>query len=142
MEKTETSVTSLKIFWMQIFHSNWRSSRRRCSVRKGVLWNFVKFTRKCLCQSLFFNKVAGLRPATLLKKRLWHMCFPVNFAKFQRTTFLTEHLSKTASPIVKSCKIKTKDQPCTGKMLRERPTYSDVFAWRKRKSETAIQWCS
>ena len=31
---------------------------------------------------LFFNKVAGLRPATLLKKRLWHSCFPVNFAKF------------------------------------------------------------
>ena len=27
------------------------------------------------------------RPATLLKKRLWHKCFPVNFAKFLRTTF-------------------------------------------------------
>ena len=26
-----------------------------------------------LCQSLFFNKVAGLRPATLLKKRLAQM---------------------------------------------------------------------
>ena len=29
-------------------------------------------------------KVAGLRPATLLKKGLWHKCFPVNFAKFLR----------------------------------------------------------
>ena len=28
------------------------------------------------------NKVAGLRPVTLLKKRLWHRCFPVNFQKF------------------------------------------------------------
>ena len=28
-----------------------------------------------------------LRPATLLKKRLWHRCFPVNFAKFLRTPF-------------------------------------------------------
>ena len=37
---------------------------------------------------LFFNKVAGLRPATLLKKRLWHRCFPVNFAKFLRTPIL------------------------------------------------------
>ena len=27
----------------------------------------------------------GLRPATLLKKRLWHRCFPLNFAKFLRT---------------------------------------------------------
>ena len=26
-------------------------------------------------------------PATLLKKRLWHRCFPVNFAKFLRTPF-------------------------------------------------------
>ena len=39
--------------------------------RKGVLRNFAKFTGKHLCQSLFFNKAAGLRPATLLKKRLW-----------------------------------------------------------------------
>ena len=33
-----------------------RSSHRRCSVQKGVLRNFVKFTGKHLCQSLFFNK--------------------------------------------------------------------------------------
>ena len=30
----------------------------------------------------------GLRPATLLKKRLWHWCFLVNFVKFLRTVFL------------------------------------------------------
>ena len=47
---------------------------------------------KDLCQSLFFNKVAGLRAATLLKKRLWHWCFPLNFAKFLKTPFVTEHL--------------------------------------------------
>ena len=29
---------------------------------------------------------------TLLKKRLWHRCFPVNFVKFLRTPFLTELL--------------------------------------------------
>ena len=54
--------------------------------KKGVLREFTKFTGKHLCQSLFFNKVAGLRPATLLKKRLWHRCFPVNFVKFLRAT--------------------------------------------------------
>ena len=47
-----------------------RSSHLRCSVRKGFPRNFAKFTGKHLCQSLFFNKVAGLRPATLLKKRI------------------------------------------------------------------------
>ena len=34
----------------------------------------------------------GLRPATLLKKRLWHRCFPMNFVRFLRKPFLTEHL--------------------------------------------------
>ena len=34
----------------------------------------------------------GLRPATLLKNRLWHRYFPVNFTKFLRTPFFTEHL--------------------------------------------------
>ena len=56
--------------------------------RKGVLWIFAKFTGKHQCQSLFFDEVACLRPAALLKKRLWHRCFLVNFAKFQRTPFL------------------------------------------------------
>ena len=37
----------------------------RCSVRKGALRNFLG---KHLSQSLFLNKVAALRPATLLKK--------------------------------------------------------------------------
>ena len=32
------------------------------------------------------------RPATLLKKRLWPRCFPVNFVNFLRTPFFTEHL--------------------------------------------------
>ena len=37
-----------------------------CSVKKGTLENFVKFTGKRLCQSLFLNKVAGLRPPAAL----------------------------------------------------------------------------
>ena len=65
-----------------------RTSPRRCSVKKGALKNFAKLTRRQLCQSLFFNKVPGLRPATLLKMRLWRRCFSVNFAKFLRTLFL------------------------------------------------------
>ena len=80
---------------------------------------FAKFTEKQMCQGLFFikvagkrcsqkfrkihkktplpeslfNKVSGLRPATVLKKRLWHRCFPVNFAKFLKTPFFTEQFS-------------------------------------------------
>ena len=44
----------------------YRSSHQRCSIKKGVLRNLVKFRGKHLCQRLFF---------------------PVNFAKFLRTSF-------------------------------------------------------
>ena len=37
-----------------------RSSRPEVSVKKEVLRNFTQFTGKRLCQSPFFNKVAGL----------------------------------------------------------------------------------
>ena len=47
---------------------------------------------KHLCQSLLFIKITSFSPATLLKKRLWDRCFPVNFAKFLRTPFFLEHL--------------------------------------------------
>ena len=30
--------------------------------------------------------------SSLLKKRAWHMCFPVNFVKFLRAPFFTKHL--------------------------------------------------
>ena len=56
-------------------------------MKKGVLKNFTNFTGKHLCQSFFFNKVTVLRPAPLLKKRLWHRCFLVNLVKFLRRLF-------------------------------------------------------
>ena len=48
----------------------------------------------CLCHALLNLKKQPpevfyvKRPATLLKRRLWHRCFPVNFVKFLRTSFL------------------------------------------------------
>ena len=81
-------ITVFKFHGYTVFKENYRSSHRRCFIRKGILKNFTKFTGKHLCQSPFFNKVAGLRSATLLKKRLWHKCFPVNFVTFLSTPFL------------------------------------------------------
>ena len=69
-----------------------RSSRPEVFCKKGVLRKFTEFAGKHLCQSLFFNKFAGLKPVTLLKMRLWHSCFPVNFLKFLRTPFYIEYL--------------------------------------------------
>ena len=65
-----------------------RSSHRRCSRTKDVLIIVAKFTGKHLPQTLFFNKIASLRPATLLNERHWYRCFPMNFAKLLRTPIL------------------------------------------------------
>ena len=73
--------------------SLFRSSLLEVFWRKGVLRNFERFTGKHLRHSLFFNKVASPRTATLSKRRLWHSrCFLVNFAKFLRTPFFIEYL--------------------------------------------------
>ena len=59
-----------------------RSSRRSCSVKKVFLEILQNSQENTCARDSFFNKVAGLRPATLFKKSLWHRCFTVNFAKF------------------------------------------------------------
>ena len=61
-----------------------REAGTRGVLRKGILKNFAKFKGKYFS----FNKVAGLKTATLLIKWLWRRCFPVNFAKLLRTYFL------------------------------------------------------
>ena len=63
-----------------------------CSVKKAFL-RISQDSQETPVQSLFLNIVAGVMPATLLKKRrLWHTYFLVNFAKFSRTPFFIEHL--------------------------------------------------
>ena len=58
----------------------------KCSVKR-CSWKLHKIHRKNLCWSLFLNKVAGLRPGSLLKKRLQHRCFPLNLVKFFNNSF-------------------------------------------------------
>ena len=72
--------------------NNSEAVTRRCSVKEVFLKTLQKFRGKRVSQSLFFYKVAGLRLATFLKKRLRHRIFPVNFAKFSRALFFKEHL--------------------------------------------------
>ena len=95
------------------FFSTVRNRHPEVFCEKSVLKGFKIFTGKHLSQglffnkvadlrpayliikrlqSLFFNKVAGLRPEFLLKQRLWHRCFPVKLAKFLTTSFFTRNL--------------------------------------------------
>ena len=78
------SVKTIRNYQAQFILGKTKSLRpeavdRGCSVKNS------------LCQSFFFNEVAGPRPATLLKKRLRHRCFPVNFTKSLGTPFFKEH---------------------------------------------------
>ena len=72
-------ICSIKKIVVSILITVMRSSHQTCSVTKGVLRNFAKFTGKHLCQVSF------------LRKRSWHRCFPVNFTKFLRTLFYRTH---------------------------------------------------
>ena len=49
-------------------HSSFESGRPDVFCKKGVLKKFHKIYKRP-------------QPATLLKKRLWHRCFPLNFVK-------------------------------------------------------------
>ena len=74
---------------LQLFdNANFRSSHRRCSVKK-VLLEISQNSQGSTCardsSATLLKK--RLWPATLFKKRLWHRCSPVNFAKFLRTLF-------------------------------------------------------
>ena len=75
----ETDIKAPSSFPILLDFPNLRSSRPELFCKKGVLKHFAKFTGKHLCQSLFFNKVAGLAVGR---------CFPVSFAQFLRTPFL------------------------------------------------------
>ena len=74
------------IFCGNNFEPSQRESLQRSCLaegfcKKGVFRNFKKFT--------------GLRPATLLKRRLSYRCSPVNFVKFLRTTSVCFCLQRT-----------------------------------------------
>ena len=53
---------------------------------KGVLRNFSKFTQNHLCQSLFFNKVAG-SACNFMKKETLAQVFSCEFSEISKNTF-------------------------------------------------------
>ena len=56
--------------------------------KKAILKKFAIWKGKHLCRGLFFIKVAGLRPLTVLKKGLQHRYFLVNVRKFIKIPIL------------------------------------------------------
>ena len=56
-----------------------------CSAKK-VFLETSQNSQENTCARVFFNKVAGLRPATLRRKRLWYRPFP-EFCEISKNTF-------------------------------------------------------
>ena len=84
----------LLMFW-------WYHARavQRCSL-KMVFLKISQNSQENTSDSVsFWIKWQALH-LPLIKKRLWHWCFPVNFAKCSRTTFYRTH------PVASSVKIK------------------------------------
>ena len=71
----------------------YRSSHESCSIKKDILKNFAKVAGKHFCQSLFFNKVAGLN---FIKKETVAQVFSYEFCEIFKNSFFIEHLQKTA----------------------------------------------
>ena len=79
----------------------WNGFEKIGFTENGVV-NSKDIQRKLNCRSsrpeVFCKKVflasflIKLQGWALLKQRLWHRCFPVNFVKFLRTAFFIEHL--------------------------------------------------
>ena len=61
-------------------------------LRKKVFLEILQSSQENACDRVSFLIITTLVITTLLKKRLWHRCFPVNFVKFLRTPFYIEHL--------------------------------------------------
>ena len=78
--------------------------------KKGVLGSFTKFTGKHLCQSLFLNKIAGLRPATIKKEALAQV-FSCEFCEISyRTPLVAVSVVETSKNTIRAYPI---DKPMT-----------------------------
>ena len=78
--REKTSCRIFTVLFIAFCFTFTRSSLLEVFCNKVVLKNLTKFSRKHLCRSRTFNKVLGLKHATILK--LEGKCFPLNFAMF------------------------------------------------------------
>ena len=88
--------------------------------RSLLIWIFIWKNYLKVCG----GTVCYLKCLYLLKKRLWHRCFPVNFVKFLRTPCIREHTWWLLLTVKNYSKSKSKNQ---SKTLRKKCPYSKLF---------------
>ena len=95
LSQTFQITISSVLFINPAFNIMFRSSRTEEFCKKGVLWNFAKFTGKNTCAKVFFNKVAGPRPETLA-----HV-FSCEFCEISKNTLFYKAPPVAASELLK-----------------------------------------
>ena len=80
------------------------SSRPEVFFKKDVLRNFTKFTGKHLCQTLFFNNVAGLA-CNFIKKETLAQVFSREICEISKNTFSYRTTRVAASVRLCFCKV-------------------------------------
>ena len=82
----------MHVTWYHELRDSWVAWVRR--LRAQLYVGYMRYVSPKRSLGLTFNvgNKEAVAQATLLKKRLCHSCFPVNFAKFRKTPFFTEHL--------------------------------------------------
>ena len=88
-------VAKLLYFYINSFSVNQQKQPLKVPYKKGVLRNFVKFTRKHLCQRRFFNKVEGVKLS--VKKDALAQVFSCEFCEISKNNFSTEHVQTNIS---------------------------------------------
>ena len=90
--------------WDTTDSRNCRSNRLEVFCKKGALRNFAKFTGKHLCQTLFFNTVAGLpKSCNLIKKETLVQVFSCESCEISKDTFFHKAPLVAASKAVRHC---------------------------------------
>ena len=76
---------SVRIRYQYVYHLHYCS--KDCHHYNSCChWCYFRGDCFCCCYC-HWDSVWQPKACNFLKKRLWHRCFPVNFAKFQRTLF-------------------------------------------------------
>ena len=80
-------------------------------ITKGKIWNSLKMPCKIYLAKLSTQRISPSRyiflscQKTNYAQRLWHRCFPVNFANFLKNNFFTEHLLETSSELTSTYQV-------------------------------------
>ena len=100
--ETKTSNSNEEYPFRRILHANWMFL---LNLSNQFFQNLCKYyeNKQTKVNTQFdfdtLTEAEHLGPATLLKERLWHRCFPVNFTKFAKNTFSCRTPSMAASKL-------------------------------------------